>query len=141
MVEHGKWGGVIEGHAFDLADWADALIAPHDPWVEQWTIGDTVHRVLRSQDFEDAHDSREAHERATVLVAKLNGAFSARSRSDPIRLQGIADKLPDGTVRQMVVIAVGTARGPSGTPRHLHLRPRYKHGCGWLPAIPLLKIC
>jgi hypothetical protein len=113
VAEHGKWGGVVEGHAFDLADWADALIAPYDPWIEQWSIGGTACQVLRSRDFEDARDSQEAHERATLLVAKLNGAFAARCHSDPVTLRGIADKLPDGTVRQMIVMAVGTARGRS----------------------------
>lgn len=113
MNAYGGWGGVVEGHAFDLADWTDALKAPHDPWIEQWTIGDTLRHVLRSNDFEDARDSQEALERATLLVAKLNGAFSARSRSEPIILRGIADKLPDSTIGALRVMAVATARGRS----------------------------
>jgi hypothetical protein len=71
MAENGTWGGLIEGHAFDLADWTDGLIPPYEPWVEQWTVGETVREVLRSRDLDEARDSQGAHERATLLIAKL----------------------------------------------------------------------
>jgi len=110
------WGGVLEGHTIDLADWREALIPPFDPWIELWVIGDSERHVLRSKGFEDVLDSQDAHARATILVAKLNGAFAIRTRAEPVILQGVADKSPDGTIRQHVVVALGgaQARGRAG---------------------------
>ncbi len=60
--------------------------------------------ILRTQP-----NSQEAHERATFLVARLNGAFAIRTRAQPIVMQGVADKLPDGTIHRHVVMTVGGA--------------------------------
>jgi hypothetical protein len=69
-------------------------------------VGDAERHVLRSKDFEDVPESQEAHERAAFLVARLNGAFATRTRAQPLLLQGVAEKLPDGTIRRHVVMAV-----------------------------------
>jgi hypothetical protein len=110
-MEKEKWGAVLDGHVFDLSDWSEALLPPNDPWVEKWTIGDTERFILMSRDFGDMKDLQEAYERASLLITKLNGAFLTRPDTQSVTLQGVAERSPDGTFRQMVSAAVGSAHG------------------------------
>ena len=104
-----KRGAVLGGHVFDLSDWGEALLPPDDPSIEKWPIGDTERFILNSRDFGDVNDLQEAYERASLLIAKLNGAFITRSDTQPVTLQRIAERSLDGTFRQMVSVTIAGA--------------------------------
>jgi hypothetical protein len=104
-MQKGQWGGTLSGHAFDLQDWALALPAPYDPWVEKWIIGGNERYVLRSSSFEQAQDSVAAWEGAKALTQKLNGAFAIYLRAQSLVIEGVAERMPDGVVRQHAIVA------------------------------------
>jgi hypothetical protein len=107
--DHGSWGAVLTGHTFDLQDWTDALGSPHEPWVEKWRIADIDRLVLRSTGFDQLADSTEVWETAKLLIVRLNGLFATLMRGQPLTIDGVAERHPDGYVDKHIVIAVGTA--------------------------------
>lgn len=104
-----QWGGVLAGHPFDLQDWTEALPSPHEPWVERWDIGGVQRVLLRSTGFQRLEDSTAVWEATKLLTNRLNGAFATHRRAEPLTVEGVAERRPDGTIGQHVIMAVGAA--------------------------------
>lgn len=105
-----QWGGVLIGHLFDLQDWTEELVAPHDPWVEKWEIGGTPRVLLRSVGFAQIEDGMVVFETAKLLTKRLNGAFATLRRGQPLAVEGVAERRPDGSIGQHTIFAVGSAQ-------------------------------
>jgi hypothetical protein len=67
-VKSRNWAAVLSGHAFDLQDWKEALLSPHDPWAEEWLISDTTRLVLRSTAFDAFEESMDVWNAAKLLI-------------------------------------------------------------------------
>ena len=120
------WGIVLGGHAFDLADWKEALKQPFDPWIME-TEG---RLVLRSTLLDPAATSGEAYERAQGLMEQVNGALAiSHHNAEGVRVEAVAEIMSDGACRRDVFVqitgtakarskvgAVGVALGPEGKP-------------------------
>jgi hypothetical protein len=92
------WGVVLDGEAFDLEDWQEALKHPFDPWVMA-TEGELI---LRSSLLDPTTTSSGAYEIAKVLMEQVNGALGVSHGARVIRLGAIAEILSDGTRRRHV---------------------------------------
>jgi len=103
------WGAILKGHIFDLQDWMEVLHPTHSPWAEEWTINDTPRLVLRSLGFDQLNDTSDVWEAAKMLVTRLNGAFATVKKSEPLSVEGIVERRPDGTIAQHAIFAVGGA--------------------------------
>ena len=102
------WGAIIQGEAFDLEDWADALHKPFDPWVE---IHDEQ-AVLRSSSFDELTSAIQVRDRAVAFIERLNGVFAISHRAKPIHFGGVVKFTPDGK-RHVNIFAQGVAEGRS----------------------------
>jgi len=118
------WAVTLEGHKFDLSDWATALKPPFEPSVEQLAQGETV---LRSHDFDGLDDATDVLERARELIGRLNGAMRLYNRCHPVSAgpvmrfdeQGhrqIYMVIESNIVARAHVSAVGMAVGADGEP-------------------------
>jgi hypothetical protein len=104
------WGVVLGGHAFDLADWKEALKRPFDPWIME-TEGKLV---LRSTVLDPAATSSEAYELAEGLMEHVNGALAiSHHNAEVVRVEAVAEIMSDGASRRHVVQAAGTAKARS----------------------------
>jgi hypothetical protein len=122
MSDGRKWGVQLLGHQFDLAEWADQLKQPFDPWVDQ--SGGEV--VLRWSGFDNLETAREVYEKAAFIMDQLSGAMAAVHQTRPLRYEGVIEYRPDGSRHQTIIVgtgrveargraaAVGVAIGPDG---------------------------
>jgi len=88
-----RWGVQLSGHQFDLADWAEALKEPFDPWVDQ----SEDQFVLRWSGFDDLETADEVNRNAPYIVDLLNGAMGAARGTRPITSDAVVKFRPDGT--------------------------------------------
>lgn len=118
-----NWGAVIEGHKFDLQDWADALQKPFDPWVEM----QDGQFVLRSAAFDELTSDEQVRDHAPAYIERLNGSFAVSHNAKPLTFGGVVEITPDGQRRitkfaqfaaegRSHARAVGQAIGPDGKP-------------------------
>jgi hypothetical protein len=102
------WGALIEGHRFDLQDWADALQKQFDPWVELYD----AQSVLRSTSFDELTSAEQVHDRALAYIDRLNGAFAVSHNAKPLSLGGVVEITHDGQ-RKIFKFAQFSAEGRS----------------------------
>src|SRR5262249_10460355 len=126
-----KWGAVLRGHDFDLADWRDALKSPYDPWVELHEP-DTI---LCSASFDEMTSADEVRSSAVSVIERLNGAMAVYNGNRPVRFGGVAEILAGGQVNRTIfvemigveararVAAVAVVLGPDGKPKEEQPRP------------------
>ena len=97
------WGIIVEGDPLDLADWADGLMPPFDPWVEKYE-GRTV---LRSATLDELTSGDAVYNRALALIDRLNGAFAVSQQTRPLTFSGtIIQFTPNG--KENRIISAGT---------------------------------
>lgn len=105
------WGATLSGHAFDLQDWKESLLPPHEPWVEEWILNETSRLVLRSSIFENFTNGADVWNAAKALVVRLNGALAVHNRSQSLTVEGVMERRLDGSFGQHVIFAPGAAHG------------------------------
>ncbi|SHG10139.1 hypothetical protein SAMN05443248_0286 [Bradyrhizobium erythrophlei] len=98
-----NWGVQLIGHDFDLADWAEVLQQPFDPWVMR--SNDAF--VLRWTGFDDLETASEVQEHAAFVVDQLNGAMWINRGTRAVRFEGIINFKPDGTRNTTMMVATG----------------------------------
>lgn len=123
-----KWGIKLEGHSFDLDDWANTLKKPFDPWIEQRHIGNDEpdEFVLHWSGFDNLPTSSAVEEKAPLIIDRLNSVMWIERKTHPVHAGPIVEFLPDGSRHFFVTIsanivarakasAVGVAISPTGT--------------------------
>lgn len=104
------WGVVIEGHAFDLEEWAAQLQPPYDPWIDlvdlpsQTIAGKTY--VLRGSAFENCTDAASVLEVAKPLVRRLNGVVQAYQGGEQVALGPVVVRNPDGSYGRHIFVEI-----------------------------------
>jgi hypothetical protein len=104
-----NWGVQLVGHDFDLADWAEVLQQPFDPWVMR---SDDAF-VLRWSGFDGLDTASEVQEHAAFVVDQLNAAMWIDRATRPVRFEGIIELKPDGTRHRTIMLATGKIEGRS----------------------------
>ncbi|WP_271588794.1 hypothetical protein [Bradyrhizobium sp. CCBAU 53415] len=104
MAHKVGWGVHLIGHSFDLADWADALQVPFDPWVDQ----KDDEYFLRTGQFDALANADEVRGRAVAIVEQLNAAMEIKFGSRPVRFEGVVEYRADGTRGIHMSVAVGS---------------------------------
>jgi len=104
------WGAVLEGHSFDLLDWAEVFREPFDPWIN---VIDEKY-ILFSKTLPGGIPQEDAAGRASRLVVLANGLFAMRRGAEPIRDGGLAGLKDDGSIavhyRMMASSIMGRSR-------------------------------
>lgn len=90
-----RWGVLLEGHQFDLLDWAEGLNSSFDPIVEKRMVRDEEAFVLYSKQFVEADDAQTVRHAADPMILAINGAMAILKGAGQVRIKGIADFLAD----------------------------------------------
>ncbi len=98
------WGVHLSGHAFDVADWADTLKQPFDPWIEQ--RDDQF--FLRSQQFDVLPNAEEVRARAFDVIGRLSAAMEISVGSRAITFEGVVKFAADSTRKIHMFLEGGT---------------------------------
>jgi hypothetical protein len=98
-----NWGVQLVGHDFDLADWAEVLQQPFDPWV----MRSNDEFVLRWSGFDGLETASEVQEHAAFFVDQLNAAMWINWATRPVRFEGIIELRPDGTRNRTIMVPTG----------------------------------
>lgn len=69
------WGVEITGHQFDIADWADELERPFDPWIERFERNGRETVALRSSAFDGVTTAAEARAIGSQMIEQVKGAL------------------------------------------------------------------
>jgi hypothetical protein len=105
-----RWGIELAGHAFDLADWSEALKPSFEPYVE-FHAGQ---HVLRWSGFEACQTAVEVRDEAIPLVERLNAVMAITKDTRPIEFNGrVIEFGPDGTPHRTFSLSSGTSEGRS----------------------------
>lgn len=69
------WGVEIAGHQFDIADWADELELPFDPWIERFENNGRETVALRGSAFEGVTTADGAQAIGSQMIEQLKGVL------------------------------------------------------------------
>jgi hypothetical protein len=101
------WGVHLIGHPFDLADWADTLKVPFDPWVER----QDDQFFLRTAQFDPLASAAEVRDHAVSIVDQLNAAMEIKRGSRPLSFNRVVEFRADGTQGAHIFLAAGSVEG------------------------------
>jgi hypothetical protein len=120
------WGAVVQGESADLADWANTLKQPFDPWVEMH--GKDM--VLRSSSLDNLPTAIDVRDQAIAHIERLNGAVALSQGAKPLLFGGVIEIAPDGQLHRTMFLeaalyedrdrfgAIGTVLGVDGKASH-----------------------
>lgn len=103
------WGVRLTGQEVDLADWADHLKQPFDPWVDK-SDDDTM---LRWAGFDALETASEVYDAAGFIVDQLNGAMAAAHNTRRVDYAVVIEFRPDGRRVATSVVAAPHFEGRS----------------------------